>query len=161
MTAQSAFEIDDTLTVRYSYGYGGITPFFRGLIENPPVFKISRCAECALAFCPPRIHCQVCWQPTEWVDHSGEGAIESLVWAYWVPLDSPARQWTDLPYAYAAVRVDGCHNLIRVRVTGLDRTEELQSSTGRRGHLSVASQADGRAGDLVFEVLALGARHIH
>lgn len=150
----SGFEIDDTLTVRYSYGYGGITPFFQAIADRSDALRVTDCAACGLSFCPPRIHCQRCWGETTWVDHSGAGAIESLVWAYWVPLDSPARTWTDLPYAYAAIRLDGCDNLLRVRVVGLDPQEPPTATLGRRGVVRVVEQPTGRLGDLYFEVSA-------
>jgi len=146
------FEIDDELKVVYKYGYGGIAPFFEHLLDRPDTFRITACRSCDLAFCPPRTHCQSCWGATEWVDHSGAGTIESVVWAYWVPIDSPARQWTDLPYAYAAVRLDGCRNLLRTRVLGLRQDVPLSASTGRRGRLGVVEQPTARLGDLVFTV---------
>jgi uncharacterized OB-fold protein len=146
------FEIDDELAVRYSYSYGGISPFFSALLDRPETFRISHCPACELKFCPPRIHCQRCWGATEWVDHPGTGTLESVVWAYWVPLDSPARNWTSLPYAYAAVRLDGCRNLLRTRVTGLAQTEPLESSTGRHGRLTTVGAPTARLGDLVFVV---------
>jgi len=151
MSKQPLFEIPDGLSVTYSYHYGGITPFFESLLGRPDTFPVSRCETCELTFCPPRIHCQRCWGATSWVQHSGEGTIESLVWAYWIPLDSPARTWTDLPYAYAAVRLDGCVNLLRVRVTGLDQTQSIEASTGVRGRLTTVEHPTARLGDLAFE----------
>lgn len=153
-TRPDPFEIDDTLTVRYSYGYGGITPFFRAIAERSDTLRITRCAACALDFCPPRIHCQRCWGETAWTDHPGDGAVESVVWTYWVPLDSPARHWTDLPYAYGAVRLDGCHNLLRVRIVGLDPLAAAAETAGLRGRVRVVPEADGRLGDLYFDVPA-------
>jgi uncharacterized OB-fold protein len=152
MPIQPSFEIDDTLAVRYSYSYGAINPFFEAIAAGSVPFRITVCETCHLAFCPPRHQCQECWQPTTWTDHDGRGTIESVVWAYWIPLDSPARAWTDLPYAYAAIRLDGCRNLLRVRVTGLDRQAELGTSTGTRGQLAICPGSTGRVGDLVFQV---------
>jgi len=155
MTAKSTdarFEIDDLLSVRYSYHYGAITPFFEGLTTGAPPFRVSACDSCGVRFCPPRHHCRNCWGKTSWVDHDGGGTIESLVWAYWVPFDSPARNWTDLPYAYGAIRLDGCQNLLRTRITGLQPTAELADVTGRRGSLRVVAEPSGRPGDLYFEV---------
>jgi uncharacterized OB-fold protein len=146
------FEIDDELKVLYRYGYGGITPFFASLPDRPSTFPVSRCDACDLTFCPPRIHCQRCWSATSWVEHTGEGTIESLVWAYWVPIDSPARAYTDLPYAYGAVRLDGCHNLLRTRITGLPPQGPLGAVTGRRGRLATVEAPTGRLGDLYFTV---------
>ena len=150
MSKQPLFEISDQLSVTYSYHYGGITPFFEALLDRPDTFPVSQCAECDLTFCPPRIDCQRCWNSTDWIRHSGEGTIEAVVWAYWVPLDSPARTWTDLPYAYAAVRLDGCVNLLRVRVTGLDQRQPIKASTGVRGRLTTVESPTARLGDLVF-----------
>ncbi|QYB07099.1 hypothetical protein I1A62_22755 [Rhodococcus sp. USK10] len=152
MSKSTGFEIDDVLTVTYSYGYGGISPFFESLKEKTGTFKVTRCKTCQLSFCPPRIHCQKCWDATEWDEHTGEGVIESVVWAYWMPIDSPARAYTDLPYAYAAIRLDGCVNLIRVRVEGLDQRQSIESSTGRRGRLSTIDNPTARLGDLKFVV---------
>ena len=146
------FEIPDLLSVTYSYHYGAITPFFEALIEPEPRLRISRCEACDLQFCPPRHHCQQCWGETAWIDHDGRGVAESIVWAYWIPIDSPAREWVDPPYAYAAVRLDGCRNLLRTRVIGLDKTASLQESTGRRGRLIVGPNPRGHVGDLLFEI---------
>lgn len=151
MTAKP-FEIPDQLSVTYSYHYGGISPFFEALLDHPSTFKVSRCETCELLFCPPRIDCQRCWGATQWTDHPGTGVIESVVWAYWIPIDSPAREWTDLPYAYAAVRLDGCANLLRVRVVGLPQGVPLDQSVGRRGGLSTVERPTARLGDLVFTV---------
>ncbi|AKS32098.1 Zn-ribbon domain-containing OB-fold protein [Mycolicibacterium goodii] len=149
---RSPFEIDDELRVLYKYGYGGITPFFAGLAEGAEGYQTSVCDSCELAYCPPRIHCQECWGTTKWVAHSGEGVIESLVWAYWIPIDSPARAFTDLPYAYAAIRLDGCRNLLRTRVSGLPQGMPLPDATGVRGRLRTIDNPTGRLGDLYFEV---------
>lgn len=146
------FEIDDLLSVRYSYHYGAITPFFQQLSSSAPAFGMTGCEPCGLRFCPPRHHCAQCWQETTWTSHDGTGTIESLVWAYWVPYDSPARQWTDLPYPYAAVRLDGCVNLLRTRVTGLDPAQGPVQAAGLRGRLRVVPGATARPGDLYFEV---------
>lgn len=150
--AADRFEIDDVLSVRYSYHYGGITPFFEQLGVGSPPFRITACAACGLRYCPPRYQCSSCWAETTWIDHEGSGTVESLVWVYWIPYDSPARDWTDLPYAYAAVRLDGCANLLRTRVTGVEPSVDLAVACGRRGSLRVVVGASGRAGDLFFEL---------
>ena len=152
MAEDAKFEIPDLLSVTYSYHYGAITQFFQNLTRTPPRLQVSHCPACDLQFCPPRHHCQDCWGKTEWKDHSGEGTIESVVWAYWIPIDSPAREWVDPPYAYAAVRLDGCRNLLRTRVAGLDKRAPLPASTGRRGKLVVGSNPRGHLGDLEFHV---------
>jgi uncharacterized OB-fold protein len=150
--ATNNFEVDDELRVVYGYGYGGVSPFFEHLTDTTPSLYISSCRACELDYCPPRIHCQVCWGATEWREHDGSGTIESVVWAYWIPIDSPARAYTDLPYAYAAVRVDGCRNLLRTRVVGLSQQASLAELTGRRGHVRVIESASGRPGDLYLAV---------
>jgi uncharacterized OB-fold protein len=150
MATQTPFEIDDELKVIYKYGYGGITPFFSALLEQPGSYQVSFCETCDLRFCPPRLHCQQCWGKTTWVEHTGEGTIESVVWAYWIPIDSPARAYTDLPYAYAAIRLDGCRNLLRTRVCGLPQGLPLAEMTGRRGRLRTIEEPTGRLGDLYF-----------
>ena len=152
MTKTPRFEITDQLSVSYSYDYGAISPFFQALTEPTPRLRISRCEACDLQFCPPRHHCQNCWGETIWIEHSGEGITESVVWAYWIPIDSPAREWADPPYCYAAVRLDGCRNLLRTRVIGLDKVASLRESTGRRGRLIVGPNPRGHLGDLLFEV---------
>lgn len=149
---RSSFEIDDELKVLYKYGYGGVTPFFSGLVDGAGSYQVSTCESCGLTFCPPRIHCQECWNDTAWIQHTGAGVIESLVWAYWMPIDSPARAFTDLPYAYAAIRLDGCRNLLRTRVSGLAQGIPPTETTGVRGRLRTIDNPTGRPEDLYFEV---------
>jgi uncharacterized OB-fold protein len=146
------FEVADLLMVRYSYHYGGITPFFQAIAERSATFRITMCEACDLRFCPPRYHCPSCWAATTWTTHDGAGIVESVVWAYWIPSDSRARAWTDLPYAYGAIRLAGCHNLMRTRVTGLDPAASLSQVTGSLGTLKVVAEATGLPGDVYFEV---------
>jgi uncharacterized OB-fold protein len=146
------FEVDDELMVKYHYGYGAISPFFEAIAAGQSALRVSRCPACQSLYCPPRMHCQACWTETEWEEHSGTGTIESLVWAYWVPIDSPARRYTSLPYAYAAVRLDGCRNLLRVRATGVGQDITPERSGGLRGQIKVVPNAVGKIGDLYFEV---------
>jgi uncharacterized OB-fold protein len=150
MATDPPFEIEDELRVVYKYGYGGITRFFSALLDQPRGYQVTSCETCDLLFCPPRLQCQQCWGRTAWVEHTGEGTIESVVWAYWIPIDSPARAYTDLPYAYAAIRLDGCHNLLRTRVCGLPQGSPLPEITGRRGRLKTIEEPTGRLGDLYF-----------
>ncbi|WP_214106208.1 hypothetical protein [Acrocarpospora catenulata] len=48
--------------------------------------------------------------------------------------------------------MDGCRNLLRVRVTGLPQGVPLASSTGRRGRLTTVEEPTARLGTLVFVV---------
>jgi uncharacterized OB-fold protein len=68
------FERPDDMTIHYIYSVGELTKFFKEIRDNGKLFG-TRCTKCGFGFFPPRLNCQKCYAPCEWVELSGKGEI--------------------------------------------------------------------------------------
>lgn len=103
---EAPFEIQDEIANHYVYSYGGISRFFREVVENRKLMG-TRCPSCAKVWCPPRLHCAHCYQETAWVELASEGTVRSAAPIYYVPSNYTLHQYLDMPYILALIQLDG------------------------------------------------------
>lgn len=106
------YEIEDQIVMNYKYSLGGQSRFFIELKENRRIFG-AKCPKCGTVYCPPRIACAKCYQPTEWIPLKDTGVIKvaTLVWY------STSKFITHVPYAVGYIQLDGastaiCHSVL-------------------------------------------------
>ena len=68
------FEYADQMQIHYIYSVGELTKFFQEIRDNGKLFG-TRCTKCGYGFFPPRLNCQKCYTPCEWVELSGKGEV--------------------------------------------------------------------------------------
>jgi len=143
------FETLDEFSVHYSYGYGGISRFFRDIVDEQRL-TITRCPECGKGYCPPRADCPSCWVKTEWEPHDGHGTVISCVYCYWAPIDSPLRQYVELPYVYGLVQLDGTSTCLNALIHVDDLTLNKEIKVGDRVTVEFREKREGRISDFYF-----------
>ncbi len=67
-------ERPDIMEIHYIYSVGELTKFFEEIRDNGKLFG-TRCTKCGFGFFPPRLNCQKCYAPCDWVELSGKGEI--------------------------------------------------------------------------------------
>lgn len=95
-------EIPDEMRVTYKYSLGQQSRFFRELRENKKIYG-AKCKKCGKVYCPPRAHCQHCYEPTEWVPLSGQGTIETYTIQYF----TNSAFIKKVPFLVAFIKLDG------------------------------------------------------
>lgn len=143
------FELPDELHVYYRYSYGGLSPFFRALVEDQRILG-TRCPQCGKVYCPPRTHCGACYAETTWVPLDGKGTVIAAVYCYWTPADWPARPYIDLPYVYALVRLDGADTCLNSAVVVDDMRLNERVRQGTRVRAVFREKREGKITDFYF-----------
>jgi uncharacterized OB-fold protein len=148
MTTDAPFEIPASILNEYRYSYGGVSRFFRSLIDDQQILG-TRCTTCAKVYCPPRLYCGPCSSGTEWVELAGTGRVVSAIDCYYVPANYELHDYLDLPYTLALVHLDGADTAIYSAVfTG---SQQLHSVTpGDRVHAVFREKREGRLTDFYF-----------
>jgi len=95
-------EIPDKMDVLYKYTYGQQSRFFRELRENKKIYG-AKCPHCGKVYCPPRAHCSLCYQRTEWMPLKGTGVIKACTVQYYTTSTFIKK----LPFVCAYVQLDG------------------------------------------------------
>jgi uncharacterized OB-fold protein len=143
------YELQDELHYYFRYSYGGISHFFREIVERQQL-HITRCPRCDQAFCPPRADCPTCWERTTWEPHTGDGVVVSPVYCFWTQVNSPVRRYTQPPFVYALVRLDGVENALHSLVHTLDPRPNHAVRVGTRVEVRFREDRRGEAADFYF-----------
>ena len=110
------------MEVFYKYSYGQQSRFFREIRENRKIYG-ARCPECSKVYCPPRAHCSLCYQPTEWVPLEGTGIIKAFTVQYYTTSSFIKK----VPFICAYVQLDGSHFLMMTNM----EVEDVAQDQGR------------------------------
>ena len=149
MTDMNApFEVPDLVANHYLYSYGGISRFFREVVENRRLMG-TRCEDCGFVWCPPRLHCSHCYGATSWVELGSEGTVLTATFCYYVPSNYSLHKYLDMPYVLAFIQLDGAD-------TGLYSVVEVPEvvigsvATGMRVKTVFRDEREGRLTDFYF-----------
>lgn len=147
--AHEWLEVEDEFHCHYSYSYGGVSPFFREIMDHERIV-VTRCARCDTAYCPPRADCPTCWQRTQWTVHSGQGTVIAPVYCYWTQINSPIRRYVQPPFVYALVRLDGTANALHTLVHTDDARVNETVRVGTRVGVRFRERRTGSIADIYF-----------
>jgi uncharacterized protein len=142
-------EVPDEFHCYYSYSHGGVSPFFREIIDHERLL-VTACVDCGRTFCPPRADCPDCWQRTEWHSHPGTGTVIAPVYCYWTQINSPVRRYVQPPFIYALVRLDGADNALHALVHADDMRVNHAVRVGTRVSVRFREQRRGSIADIYF-----------
>ena len=147
-SADAPFEIPAQVVNTYRYSYGGVSRFFRALVEDQRILG-TRCPDCATVRCPPRIYCAPCRSSTEWVTLAGTGRVVSAVNCYYVPANYELLDYLDLPYTLALIKLDGTDTAIYNTVyTGVQSLHAVKP--GDQVRAVFREKREGRLTDFYF-----------
>jgi uncharacterized OB-fold protein len=146
--ADAPFEIPARVVNQYLYSYGGVSRFFRALVEDRRILG-TRCSACGTVSCPPRMYCARCRRTTEWVPLAGTGRVVSAVDCYYVPANYELHEYLDLPYTLALIKLDGADTAIYNTVyTGVQSLHAVQP--GDKVRAVFREKREGRLTDFYF-----------
>ncbi|PZF83351.1 hypothetical protein C1I92_12990 [Jiangella anatolica] len=147
--ADDWFEVPDELHYYYSYSYGGVSRFFREIVDNQRL-TVTRCELCDRGYCPPRRDCPRCWERTTWQPHPGTGTVVAPVYCYWTQINSPVRRYVQPPFVYALVRLDGMTNALHTLIHTDDLRVNRTVRVGTRVEVRFREQRRGTLADVYF-----------
>ncbi len=147
------FEIRDQIVNDYLFSYGGVSRFFRELVENRTIMG-TRCPKCAKVWCPPRHYCSDCYEKTSWTALPGEGVVRAVTYCYYVPSNYSLHRYVNMPYVLAMVQLDGADTCIE-SVVHVDEVVVGRVKPGMRVRAVFRERREGRLTDFYF-VLAGG-----
>ncbi|PIR69305.1 MAG: hypothetical protein COU47_04405 [Candidatus Niyogibacteria bacterium CG10_big_fil_rev_8_21_14_0_10_46_36] len=95
--------------IDHHHSYGGVTPFFRGLIDGKLLGTQCHWIECmvdndAKILLPPRADCPDCWNDMEWVEID---TSKATIYSYSVAEYSGAGAKGSLPWPLISVEIPG------------------------------------------------------
>jgi uncharacterized OB-fold protein len=142
------FEIREQVYNDYLYSYGGVSRFFRELVENRRLLG-TRCGGCGKVWCPPRTRCAECYGRAEWIPLSGDGTVVAAIDCYYVPSNYRLHDYLDLPYTLALIRLDGADTALYNTVyTGRKTLHQVKA--GDRVRAVFRERREGRLTDFYF-----------
>jgi uncharacterized OB-fold protein len=142
------FERPDIMEIHYIYSVGELTKFFEEIRDNAKLFG-TRCTKCGFGFFPPRLNCQKCYAPCEWVELNGKGEIVAGTLAHF-----GVSLFTDVvPITIAFIKMDGMD--MAIRHTIVMESTDLSIENLRRGtRVKVAfkhkNEREGKITDFYF-----------
>lgn len=136
-------EIPDKMEVVYKYSYGGQSRFFREIRENKRIYG-GKCPQCGKVYCPPRAHCSLCYQPTEWVPLTGTGMIKTFTVQYL----STSAFIKKVPFICAYVQLDGTDFLL---MANMEVDDVARIKVGTRVKAVFREERQGTITDFYFE----------
>jgi len=142
----SPLEIPDKMEINFKYSYGKQSRFFRELRENKRILG-AKCVKCGRVFCPPRGDCHLCYEPTEWVELSGKGAIVS----YTIQYVSTSAFIKKVPFICCYVKLDGTDSLL---MTNMEMDDVDKCRPGMRVEAVFRDERHGAITDFFFKVTA-------
>ncbi|MBI5605100.1 MAG: Zn-ribbon domain-containing OB-fold protein [Deltaproteobacteria bacterium] len=136
-------EIPDKMEVIYKYSYGQQSRFFRELRENKKIYG-AKCPQCSKVYCPPRAHCSLCYQPTEWVPLTGTGVIKTFTVQY----ISTSAFIKKVPFVCAYVQLDGTDFLL---MANMEVEDVARIRVGTKVKAVFREERQGTITDFYFE----------
>ncbi len=135
-------EIPDKMDVVFKYSYGRQSRFFRELRENKKIYG-ARCPACNKVYCPPRSHCSLCYEPTEWVLLEGTGVITACTVQYY----TTSAFIKKVPFICAYVRLDGTDFIM---MTNMEVEDVSRVKAGTRVKAVFRDERHGTITDVYF-----------
>ncbi|MHA1386206.1 MAG: Zn-ribbon domain-containing OB-fold protein [Candidatus Helarchaeota archaeon] len=138
------FEIEDQIIMNYKYSYGGQSRFFIELKDNKRIYG-TKCNKCGTTYCPPRIACAKCYEPTEWVPlkDTGEIKVSTLVWY------STSEFIQNIPYAVGYIQLDGASTAINQGIFS-DSLVPSKIKAGKKVRAVFKKERAGKVTDFFF-----------
>jgi uncharacterized OB-fold protein len=141
-------EYRDEMHIHYIYSVGELTKFFLEIRDNGKLFG-TRCSKCGFGFFPPRLNCQKCYVPCEWIELSGKGAIVAGTLAHF----GVSNFGDKVPLAIAFIKMDEVDMAIRHSVI-LQKTDKkmqnLKNGTRVRVQFKPEGEREGKITDFYF-----------
>ncbi len=134
-------QVPDVWRATYRYSYGGVSRFFREIRDNGRLMG-SRCTACGRVFCPPRRHCPLCYEPTDWVELPGTGEVETFTTVHFGT--SAHRRY---PFVCAYVKLHGTDSVL---CAILEMDDVSRARVGLRVEAIFKDERDGRITDFHF-----------
>jgi uncharacterized OB-fold protein len=141
-------EIRERVYNDYLYSYGGVSRFFRELVENQRLMG-TKCGGCGKVWCPPRTRCAECYGHAAWVPLAGTGTVVAAVDCFYVPANYRLHAYLDLPYTLALIQLDGADTALHNTVYTGKKTLH-QVLPGDRVRVVFREQREGRLTDFYF-----------
>jgi len=137
-------EIEDQIVMNYKYSMGGQSRFFIELKENKQIMG-AKCPTCGTVYCPPRIACARCYQPTEWIPVQDTGVIKvsTLVWY------STSAFIQYVPYAVGYIQLDGASTAMNQSIFS-ENLVPSQIRSGGRVRAVFKKVREGKITDFFF-----------
>ncbi len=137
-------EIEDQIIMNYKYALGGQSKFFIELKNNKRIFG-AKCKKCGTTYCPPRVSCAKCYEPTEWVPlrDIGEIKVSTFVWF------STSKFIQHVPYAVGYIQLEGASTAINQGIF----SESLAPSkikAGKKVKAVFKKEREGKVTDFFF-----------
>ncbi len=142
------YERSDDMTIHYRYSVGELTKFFKEIRDNGKLFG-TRCTKCGFGFFPPRLNCQKCYVPCEWVELSGKGEITAGTMAHF----GVSNFGDKIPLAIAFIKMDEMDMAIRhsiILASEDKKIENLKKGTRIRVEFKPKEQREGKITDFYF-----------
>lgn len=141
-------EIPERVVNDYLYSYGGVSRFFRELMENQRLMA-ARCQGCGKVWCPPRTRCAECYGTGAWIELAGTGVVLAVTDCYYVPSNYALHRYLRMPYTLALIRLDGADTAIHNTVfTGRQTLHSVRP--GDRVRARFREVREGRLTDFYF-----------
>ena len=138
----------DEMTIHYIYSVGELTKFFTEIRDKGKLFG-TRCVKCGFGFFPPRLNCQTCYEPCEWVELSGKGEITSATMAHF----GVSNFGDKTPLAIAFIKMDEMDMAIRhsIVLAPEDKNiDNLKKGTRVKVKFKPKSEREGRITDFYY-----------
>ena len=145
---ESYVEIPYRALYEYLFSYGGLSRFFREVIDNQQLMG-TKCPKCGKVYCPPRTHCGECYSDTEWVPLPHTGTVEAATYIMYAPVRDPIHKYVDLPYVAASIRLDGADTPL-VSMVFIKDVVLGQVKRGMRVKAVFREKREGRLTDFYF-----------
>ena len=100
--------------------------------------------ECSKVYCPPRAHCSLCYQPTEWVPLEGTGIIKAFTVQYYTTSSFIKK----VPFICAYVQLDGSDFLM---MTNMEVEDVAKIKVGTRVRAVFREERHGTITDFYFQ----------
>lgn len=141
-------EIKDQIVNDYVYSYGGVSRFFRELMENAKLTG-TKCPKCSKSWCPPRTYCPDCYVQCAWVDLPHTGVVKAVTFAYYVPSNYSLHKYIHMPYVLALIQIDGASSCLQ-SVVHVDQVVVGSVKAGDKVKAAFREHREGRLTDVYF-----------
>lgn len=135
-------EIPDKMEIFYKYSYGQQSRFFRELRDNQRLYG-AKCPSCSNVYCPPRSHCSLCYERTEWVPLKGTGVVTACTVQYF----TTSAFIRKLPFICAYVKLDGTDFIM---MTNMEVDDVSKIKVGTRVKAHFREERHGTITDVYF-----------
>jgi len=110
------------IAVPYTWWVGETGSRFLNALQEKELILANKCPSCGTVYVPPRKNCGKCFvQIEEWLELSGEGAVESFTIVRRCFVMHPFKA----PFAYALIRLDGADvSFLHIIKDGIEKIEK-------------------------------------